>query len=79
MYGESKLLRTCSYFTGLKNCRNLENQAIVQGRSATFSSRFAIKNYCVWTVLMGQTNDVFPTPRDLKTTPGESYSYRRYL
>ena len=38
MYGESKLLRTCGDFffeNWFKKCRILENEAIVQGRSAT--------------------------------------------
>ena len=38
MFGKSKLIRTCNHFflkTGLKKCRILENEAIVQRRSAT--------------------------------------------
>ena len=86
MYGESKLLQTCGDFFENwfnKNCRTLENEAIVQRRSATLKAfdacvavaflaiqpdtpyvRKPIRN-CMWAVLMGQTNDVFTTRRDL--------------
>ena len=77
MYGKSKLLRTCSDLlkTVLKNCRTLENEVIVQRRSATLKAfdavaflaipvtpyvRKPIRN-CVWAVLIDLTNDVFPT------------------
>ena len=65
--------------TVLKKWPTLENEAIVQRRSAMLKAfdavaflaipdtpyvRKPIRN-CVWAVLLGQTNDVFPTRRDL--------------
>ena len=45
MYGESKLLRTCGDFFEnwfKKKCRTLENEAIVQRRSATLKAFDAV-------------------------------------
>ena len=67
MYGESKLLRTCSDFlkSGLNNCRALENEAIVQRRSASMQwrcsgfpcdSRYAVRSQADSQLCVGSFN-----------------------